>query len=197
MIARRLLLIGFLMALPAAIGCSDDEGGGGTATPAIACTDGGAAAANAIALTCGGPVDTATEIVDVVIGGPASGATSLRGLNFDVTYDSSKLTFVLATKDAAGPFSFAALLAASARPADPIPHVIVSIQQVAGDPDVTIAAAQEVVLLRLVFARAQGTAAFAPTPLAFDPGTSEVTPPTPPTLPAALSFAGNLMLSYQ
>jgi hypothetical protein len=143
-------------------------------------------------MTCGGPINATTEQIDVVIGGPASGTTSLRGLNFDVTYDPAKLTFVSATEVAGGPFSANALVAATAFPLDPVPHVVVSIQQVSGDPDVVVNAGQQVVLLHLSFAVASGATTFLDEPLDFDVGRSETTPPN-----TAISFGSSLVLSYQ
>jgi hypothetical protein len=153
------------------------------------------AAANAVTMTCGGATDSSTEQVNVVMGGPAAGTTSLRGLNFDVTYDSTKLTFVSATNPAGGPFAAAALVDATALPNDATPHVIVSIQQVGADPDVVIGPGQSV-MLHLTFTRTPA-ATFSPTPLAFDLATSEVTAPTPPTVPAVVTFGSTLALSYQ
>jgi len=189
MMARRLFLLGFAAALLTALGCSSSGGDGG-ASPAIACVDGGAAAANAITMTCAGATDSTTELVNVVLGGPASGTTSLRGLNFDVTYDPSKLTFVSATNYTGGPFSTGALVPATALPLDPTPHVVVSIQQVGGDPDVVIGAGQQVVMLHLSFARAPA-ATFGPTPLEFVNAEATVASP-------AITFASvsGLALSY-
>ena len=86
MTARRLFLLGFAVALLTAFGCSNSNDGG-TAAPALSCTDGGTAATNTVVLTCGGSADGVSEQIGVVITGPAAGSTSLRGLNFDVTYD--------------------------------------------------------------------------------------------------------------
>lgn len=190
--ARKLFVLVFAVSLLAALGCGGgSSGSGGSSSPTIACTDGGAAAANAVTMTCGGATNATTEQINVVIGGPAAGTTSLMGLNFDVTYDPTKVTFVSATAPAGGPFSAGALLAATAFPLDPTPHVVVAIQQVFGDPPVVINPGQQVVLLNLSFATASGVTTFAPTPVSFDPSSSEGTPPS-----TALTFGGNLMLSY-
>ena len=195
MIARWLFLFGFAVALLISLGCGGSSSDNGSTEPALACTDGGPAAADAVTMTCGGATDSTTEQVNVVMGVPAAGATSLRGLNFDVTYDSTKLTFVSATNYTGGPFPAAALVVATALPNDPTPHVIVSIQQVGTDPDVVIGPGQHV-MLHLSFTRTPA-ATFAPTPLEFDLATSEVTPPTPPTVPAVVTFGSALALSYQ
>jgi len=195
MILRSLFVLVFGVALLAAFGCGGGSSDNGSTGPALACTDGGAAAADAVTMTCGGATDSTTEQVNVVMGVPAAGATSLRGLNFDVTYDSTKLTFVSATNYTGGPFPAAALVVATALPNDPTPHVIVSIQQVGTDPDVVIGPGQHV-MLHLSFTRTPA-ATFAPTPLVFDLATSEVTPPTPPTVPAVVTFGSALALSYQ
>lgn len=193
---RWLFLFGFALALLTAFGCSN---GGSVIVnePALACVDGGAAAANAVVMNCGGATDSTTERVDVVMGGPAAGSTALRGLNFDVTYDPAYLTFVSATENTGGPFSANALLLAKALPNDPTPRVVVSIQQVSGDPDVVIGAGQQVLMLHLTFTRAPGVTTFGATPLNFDVATSEATPPAPPTLPTVVAFGGALGLSYQ
>jgi len=189
MMARKLFLPVFAIALLAAFGCGGGDGGGGTTTPTIACSDGGAAAADSITMTCGGATNATTEQINVVIGGPATGTTSLRGLNYDVTYDPSKVTFVSA--EDAGPFSAGALLAATAFPLDPTPHVVVSIQQVGGDPDVVVNAGQQLVLMHLSFVVTSGVTAVAPTPVDFDVANSETTPPT-----TGVGFGSSLMLSY-
>ena len=93
MTARRLFLFAFAAALLAGLGCSNDDDCASTA-PALVCTDGGNAAANGVNTNCGGALDSVTEQVDIVLGGPAAGSTTLRGLNFDVTYDPAKLTFM-------------------------------------------------------------------------------------------------------
>jgi len=191
MMARRLFLLVFAVALLTAFGCGGG-GDGGTMSPTIACSVVGAPQPNFVTMTCGGPTNATTEQINVVIVGPTSGTTTLRGLNFDVTYDPAKLAFVSATKDASGPFSAGALVAATAFPLDPVPHVVVSIQQVYGDPDVVINADQQVVLLYLAFTVTSGATTFLDEPLNFDPGRSETTPPT-----ITVSFDSNLMLSYQ
>jgi hypothetical protein len=193
MIARRLFLCGFAAALLAALGCSDSGSSSGTPTnPAFTCADGGAAGANAVTMTCGGLLDSVTEQVNVVIGGPSSGSTNLRGLNFDVTFDSTKLTFVSASLNAAGPFASDALVVASAEPAATPTHVVVSIQQTGGNPDVTIASGQQAVVMHLAFAHVGSPATFAGSPLSFDPASSETTPPG-----TGVTFGSSLALSYQ
>ena len=184
MIARRLFLVGFAAALLTAFGCSSS--GGGTPSPALACSDGGAAAANAVTMSCGGATDSTTEQVDAVMGGPVSGSTTLRGLNFDVTYDSSKLDFVPAGTYTS-PLFPNALIAVTLSNGQP-GRVVVSIQRVGGDPDVTVTAGQHIVL-SLSFRRAAGTT-FGPTPLTFE--NAEAT-----SASAAISFASGLALSYR
>jgi hypothetical protein len=189
MMARWLFSFGFAAALLTSLGCSSG-GSDGTTPPALACSA-GSASADAVTMTCGGPINATTEQINVVIGGPASGTTSLRGLNFDVMYDPAKLTFVSATNPASGPFSANAFVLATAS-LDPVPHVVVSIQQVSGEPDVVVNAGQQVVLLHLSFAVASGATTFLDEPLDFDVGRSETTPPN-----TAISFGSSLVLSYQ
>lgn len=188
MIARRLFLFGFAAALITAFGCSsgsDNTDGGGTPAPAIVCTDGGAAGADAVTLNCGGATNSTTERVNVVIGGPASGTTSLRGLNFDVTYDPTKLNFVPAAIPTS-PLFPAALVAVSLENGVP-GRVVVAIQQPGSDPNVVVTGGQHAVLT-LTFSRASGMS-FAPTPLAFE--NAEATSASAP-----IAFSSGLALSY-
>ena len=127
MMARRLFLLGFAAALLTALGCSS-SGGDPVPSAAIVCVNGGAAAANAVTLTCAGATDNTTEQVNVVLGGPASGSTTLRGLNFDVTYDSSKLEYVPAVTDTSPLFSPNALVAVTLFNGQP-GRMVVSIQE--------------------------------------------------------------------
>ena len=184
MMARRLFWVGFSAALLTAFGCSNDDSGGGTTGPAFVCTDGGAAAQNAVNTNCAGAVDPTTEVVDVVIGGTAAGTTTLRGVNFDVTYDPTKLDFV-AAGTYTSPLFPSALVAVSLSSAG---RVVVSVQQTGGDPAVTVPSGQSVVL-SLTFQRAAG-ATFGPTPLGIE--NSEATSPSTP-----ITFASGVALSYQ
>jgi hypothetical protein len=162
MMVRRLFLIGFSAALAAAYGCSngsDDNGGGGTTTPTIRCSDGGPAAANGVTLVCGGTTSFTTENVTVVMGGPAAGTTTLRGLNFDVTYDPAKVTFMSAGTTSP---SFPTALIAAQLANGTQGRLVVSVQQIGGAADFSVAAGQHAVLT-LTFARAAG-ATFTPTP---------------------------------
>jgi len=188
MIARRLFLLGFAAALITAFGCSsgsDNNDGGGTTPPGIACTDGGAAAANTVTMACVGATTSTTEQVNVVIGGPASGTTSLRGLNFDVTYDPTKLDFLPAVTPTSPLFS-SGLIAVSLENGVP-GRVVVSIQQPGPLPNVLVPAGQYTVIT-LTFSRVSGMS-FAPTPLAFE--NFEATGAS-----AAIAFSSGLALSY-
>jgi len=179
MMARRLFLLGFAAALLTAFGCSS----GGAQ---LGCSDGGAAAANAVNMKCGGATDSTTKQVDVVMGGPASGSTTLRGLNFDVTYVPSNLEFLPAA-NSTSPLFPGALVAVTLFNGEP-GRVVVSIQQTGDLPVVTVGTGQHVVL-SLSFRRVPGTT-FGPTPLALE--NAEAT-----TASTAISFAGGLALSYQ
>jgi len=188
MIARRLFLLGFAVALAAAFGCSSgsDNSGGGTPTPALLCTDGGAAAANGVTLACGGALNSSTEKINVVMGGPSGGpATTLRGLNFDVIYDPANLDFVPASVYTSPLFPNALILVSLE---NGVPgRVVVSIQQPGSSPNVTVPAGQFGVLA-LTFARASGMS-FTPTPLAFE--NFEAT-----SASVAIAFTSDLALSY-
>jgi hypothetical protein len=137
-------------------------------------------------MTCGGATDSATEQVNVSLGGPGSGTTSLRGLNFDVTYDPSKLEFVPAGNPTSALFPNG--LVAVALFSNQQGRVVVSIQQPAGSPAVTVGAGQSVVV-SLTF-RSAPAMTFSPTPLAFE--NAEVTAAS-----VAISFGSGLALAYQ
>jgi len=187
MIARKVFLLGFASALLTALGCSSG-GDAGTNTPALACSDGGDAAANAVNMNCVGATDGTTEKVNVVMGGPTSGTTTLRGFNFDVTYDPSKLEFVPAASYTSPLFPSSALVVVKLFNGDQ-GRVVVSIQQVSGVPDVDLGAGQHIVL-SLSFRRVAG-ASFDPTPVEFDPLSSEATAAS-----SAVGFLSGLALSY-
>jgi len=187
MIARRLFLLGFAAALITGISCSSgsDDSGGGTTSPTIACTDGGAPGANVVAMTCGGAASGTTEHVAVVIGGPASGTTTLRGLNFDVTYDPAELAFV-APVSFSSPLFPDALIAVTL--ANGLPgRLVVSVQQPGSALNVSVPAGHFTVLT-LSFSHPSGTT-LAPSPLAFE--NFEATGAS-----AAVTFTSSLALSY-
>jgi hypothetical protein len=129
------------------------------------------------------------ERVDVVIGGPSSGTTTLTGLSFDATYDPSKLEFVTASSATSDLFPATALMLAQLANGQQ-GRVVVSIHQVGGAPDVGVLPGQHVAL-SLSFRLAAG-AMFAPTPVQFDPAHSEATDAS-----AALSFASALQMAHQ
>ncbi len=186
--ARRLFFLGFTTALLTGLGCG---GGGGVATtmPQLTCDDGGPAAANAVTMRCGGVVAGVLERVDVVLGGPAAGSTTLSGLNFDVVYDASKLDFVTVTSATSQLFPASALVAGQLANGQP-GRVVVSIHQAGGVPDVTVSAGQHIAL-SVSFRTASGST-FGPTALQFDPAHSEATDTS-----ATISFSSNLELARQ
>jgi hypothetical protein len=173
-------LLGFAAALLTAFGCSS-----GTNPAQLACSDGGAAA-NAVTMTCGGATNSTTEQVDVVMGGPASGSTTLRGLNFDVTYVTSNLEFVPAASFTS-PLFPGALVAVTLFNGQQ-GRVVVSIQQPGGLPDVAVGADPQVVL-SLSFRSVAGVT-FGSTALTF--ANAETTAAS-----TAISFLSGLALSYQ
>jgi len=189
MTARRVFLLAFAVALPIGVGCGGGGGGGGgVVTPELACTDGGAAPANVVTLTCGGATNGTTERVDVVLGGPASGTTTLRGLNFDVIYEPSKLEYVPAAADTSPLFSPNALVAVTLSNGVP-GRVVVSIQEYGSvAAPVSVGTGQHVVL-SLSFRRAAG-ATFGPTPLTLENAEATAALPT-------IGFGSGLALSYQ
>ena len=185
MISRRLFWLGFAAALLTAFGCGGG-GGGGTPSQALGCSDGGAAAADAVTMSCAGPQNGTTELVNVVMGGTAAGTTALRGLNFDVTYDTSKLVFVPAGSYTS-PLFPDALIAVTLFNGQQ-GRVLVSVQRKGADPPVTVTPGQHVVL-SLSFRIAAG-ASFSAAPLTFE--NTEAT-----NASAAIAFGSSLALSYQ
>lgn len=181
---RRLFLFAFAAALLAGLGCSNDSGG--SAAPALVCTDGGNAAANSVNTNCGGALDSVTEQVDIIVGGPAAGSTTLRGLNFDVTYDPAKLTFMPAASYTSPLFPAPdALIAVSSPVAG---RVIASVQQTGGVAPVSVTPGQYVVL-SLTFQSVSGVT-YAPTPISLE--NYDATSPS-----TAISFASGTAIAYQ
>ena len=157
--------------------------------PAVTCSDGGSPGTNTVVMRCGGLTAGSTERVDVVIGGPSSGVTTLRGLNFDAVYDPSKLEFVSLSSAASELFSASALVVAELENGQQ-GRVVVSIHQVGGAPDVVVPTGPHSAL-SLSF-RVVADAMFAPTPVQFDTSSSEATEAS-----ATVSFAGDLRLAHQ
>ena len=183
MMARCLFLIGFTAALLTAFGCSN--GDVTTAPPALACADGGQAGANSVTMNCAAATDSTTEQVDVMIGGPATGSTSLRGLNFDVTYDPAHLEFV-----PAGSYTsplFPGALVAVTLSGGQQGRVVVSIQQVAGSAASDVTPGPHPVI-SLSFRTVAGVT-FGATPLMFE--NAEAT-----TASSVIGFTNGLALSY-
>jgi hypothetical protein len=185
--APRWVLVIFAAALLTGVGCGGG-GGGGTTTPELTCSDGGPAAANSVTLRCGGLTASATERVDVVIGGPTFGSTSLSGLSFDAVYDPSKLEFASLTSATSQLFPANALFDGALANGQP-GRVVVSIQQVGGAPDLMVFAGQHVAL-SLEFRIVAG-ATFGSTPVQFDPSHSEATDAS-----TAISFSSGLALAH-
>lgn len=188
MTARGLFVAGFATALLSSLGCGggSDGGSGGPVPPALACTDAGTAGVNTVTMSCGGLIDATTERVDIVIGGPASGTTTLRGLNFDVTYDPTKLQFVPAAVPASPLFPDALVLVALANGQQG--RIVAAIQQVGTLPDVAVATGEHAVI-SLSFRRV-GVDTFDPTPLTFERAQATAAVP-------AITFASGLALAYQ
>ena len=175
-------------ALLTGLGCSDYPDLI-TTVPALTCEDGGAAAANTVALTCGETTGD-TQQVNVVLGGPAT----VSGLSFNVMYDGSSLDYDSYDASTVHQFFPGALVSIvpSIEP-NSVPgyqDVIVAIQMtggtgLTGDPG-------QHVVLTLNFRRISG-AVFGPTPLTFNlERTLTATPAT-----AGTTFASDLVLAYQ
>ena len=185
MTARRLFVIAFATALLAGFGCSNGDSGSPTG-PTLACVDGGAAPADGVGMACAGATAGTTEQVNVVLGGTTTGSTTLRGVNFDVTYDPTKLTFAPAASYASTLFPNALIGVTLYNGQEG--RVVVSIQQPGALPAVVVPAGQNV-MLSLAFARVTG-ATFSSTSIAFE--NTEAT-----TASATITFASVLALSYQ
>jgi len=185
MVVRGALIVGFATALLLSFGCGGSDTGSGATPPALACSDAGAAAANTVIMSCAGAIDGTTEKVNVVIGGPASGTTTLRGLNFDVTYDPAMLEFVLAATPASPLFQDAFVFAVLANGLQG--RVVVAIQQ-PGDLAPVVVAPGEHDVLSLSFRRVPA-ATFDPTPLTFE--RAQATAAVPP-----VAFTSGLALGY-
>jgi hypothetical protein len=121
----------------------------------------------------------------VTIVGPATGSTTLQGVNFDLTYDATKLQFVPAASYTS-PLFPGALVGVTLFDGQP-GRVVVSIQNTGGVA-VAVPAGQTLVL-GLSFSAVAG-ATFAPTPVAFENAEATVAS-------TAVTFGGALALSYQ
>lgn len=186
MIASRLLLLGFAMALLPAVGCSNGAEPGGAIAPELSCTDGGTVDPLTVRVLCGTAMDATTERVDVVLGGPSSGTTTLRGFNFDLTYNPSKLEFVPATSYSS-PMIPGALIVVTLSDGQQ-GRVVVSVQTVGGLPDKSVGP-YLYTILSLSFRCVPG-ATFGPAPLTME--NAEATGASTP-----IKFASGLALSYQ
>jgi hypothetical protein len=137
-------------------------------------------------MTCGGAIDSTTQRVDVMIGGPTTGTTTLRGFSFTITYDSTKVEFVPSGPYTSPLFDPSALVLAALGNGQQ-GSVVVGIAQVGTVDDVTVSPGQHPVL-SLSFRRVAG-ATFAPTPLMFD--MAEATDAS-----ATFTFEDGLALGY-
>ncbi len=185
--ASRWIEIGFAAALLYAVGCSSS----GTSSPptsvVFACTDSGNAAPDAVTMSCGAATAATTERVDVIIGGPALGSTTMRGMNFDVVYDPAKLEFVPAGSYSSPLFSANALVAVGLAGGQQ-GRLIVSIQEPGTSSDVAVGTGQHLVL-SLTF-RTVSAATFSPTPVTFENAEAS-------GASATIAFGSALALSYQ
>ncbi len=166
-------------------------GGGGSSTPAELQCASSAPAANEIALTCGGNLDSSTESIEVVLGGPTSVST-IEGFNFDVVFDAAKVRFVdgsatLGTFLSQG--SVTPLLAAQVASQDPN-RLVVGIHRGAAQGGVGATAAESLVL-RFSF-RTVGTQKLDPVALRFENAEAVDASGTPI---AAITFEDGLSLS--
>jgi hypothetical protein len=184
--ARVLFVAVFATALLSSLGCGGGSGsGGGPVPPALACTDSGTVGVNTVTMNCGALLNATTERVDIVIGGPTSGTTTLGGLNFDVTYDPAKLEFVPEAVPASPLFPDALVLAVLANGQQG--RIVAAIQQVGTLPPVAVTTGEHLVI-SLTF-RKVGVDTFDPTPLTFERAQATAASP-------AVTFANGLALAY-
>ena len=178
------LSLGLAAALLTAMACGGGGGGPDVSTPQLACT-GSAGGTDSVGMTCGSRVDSATERIDVVVVGPASGTTTSMGFNFDVTYDASKVQFMgsSAVSDLI-PNGLVAVSLSNGQQG----RLIVSVQQPGNLAPVSVGPGQ-FTLLTLDFQTVSG-AKFGPTPLAFD--NADATSASSP-----VTFASTLELAFQ
>ncbi len=185
--ASGFVVASFVASLVAAVGCSggSSNGNNNPSMATLSCTDSGNASANVVTIRCDLTAST-SERVDVTMGGPASGATTLRGLNFDITYDGLKLQFIPSASYTSPLFPGALIGVALDNGLDG--RLVVSIQEPGGSAPVAVGPGQPTVL-SLTFQRVAGTT-FTPTPLAFD--NAEATSASAP-----ITFHSGLTLAYQ
>lgn len=186
MTANKWIGLGFAAALLTAIGCSSG-GGGGTSSPTLGCSSGEVPVNNGVGLICGPATGSSSELVHVVMTGPASGATDLLGLNFDVTYDPAVLEFVPSVGDVSPLFPDALVVVNLFN--DSPGRLVVSVQQTGGS--LASVGIDGGIAVSLGFKRASGVATFGPTDIKFD--NAEATTPSAPITYGTTA----LTLSYQ
>ncbi len=166
-------------------------GGGGTAPPALQCSS-SEPVANEVVLACAGKVDSTTELVEVVVGGP-TGVSNIEGFNFDIVFDSTKVVFVdgsAAQGTLLDQGGVTPLLAAEASSGDP-GRVVVGIHR--GGPSGGVGGIDpQNLVLRLSF-RLVGTQTVGPLPLRFE--NAEAVSPTGAKI-GGIIFKDGLSLSY-
>lgn len=174
--------VSVVAALLANVSCG--SGGGVLPPPHLSC-GAGSAVASTVVMMCGN-TSGATERVDVVLSGPASGTVSVRGFNFDVTYDPMKVEFVPAAPYAS-PLFPAGLIAVTLFNGNQ-GRLLVSVQQPGGLDAAAVGPGQSTIL-SLSFGR-KGGATFGPTPLQFE--NAEATGAS-----ASIGFTSDITLAYQ
>ncbi len=166
-------------------------GGNGSAAPSALRCESFAPAADEVALGCGGTVDSSTESIEVVLGGPTS-VSDIEGFNFDVVFDSTKVRFVDGSA-VVGPFlsqgDVTPLLAAEVASQD-ANRLVVGIHRGAANGGVGSTAPYDMVL-QFSF-RAVGSQKFDPTGLHFENAEAVDASGVPI---AAITFRDSLSLS--
>lgn len=174
----------FLFGLSLLAGCggSDDP----LAPVVIRCSDGGASPANTVTLQCAAAASADEYLVVVELAGPSSGATTLRGVALDVVWTPTNVEFI-ADPAYTSPLMPNGLVAVGLFQGEQ-GHLVVSVQQPGGQPDVSVGpGAATVVRLRF---RRKITSAFGPVPLAIDNAAAIDSSP-------AIQFGSGLALSSQ
>jgi hypothetical protein len=173
-----------LPALFVLVSCSNDDDP--VAAPQFTCSDSSSGVIDTVFLDCGAAISDTTWRVDVSIGGPSSGTTTLRGVALDLTYDPSSIEWVsepsYTSPAMPGALVAVALLGGAQG------TLVIGIQLPGSSPPAAIEPGSET-LLSLQFRR-KGSASFAPVPLQIENGAAT-------GASTAINFSSTLALAYQ
>src|SRR5262245_48645161 len=120
--------------------------------PGFRCTDLGPAPPNKVVQVCGGLVDSDTERLDIVLGGPLLGGTTLRGVEFGLLYPPSAIELVPEASYSSPLFSPNAVVTVTPNPV--LPGLLdVSIHELDTIPEPVSVGAGQNIILSLKFRR--------------------------------------------